>query len=105
MAQRDEVCYGQRAFPVPSADGVPFEVIVGGQKESRALTNAKAKTREFATYNLLSLEADNILYHPGEKTLEATRDVLIEDESGEHKAHSTTLHIQDGRAIPIRRDR
>ncbi len=68
------------------------------------LPDAKTKTREFATYNLLSLEADNILYHPGEKILEASGDVLIDDESGEHKAHSTTLHIQDGRAIPIQSD-
>ena len=108
LAARDTACYGEKFFPVPSADGVPFEVHLGGLDESRescSINGVNEAAREFATYNLLSVEADKVVYHPDEKTLEASGGVVIEDESGKHKAHSIIFHLQDGLAVPIQKGR
>jgi hypothetical protein len=102
-----KACYGEEFFPVPSADGVPFEVDLGGLEESRescSPTRVNKAAREFATYNALTVEADKVVYNPDARTLEASGSVVIEDESGKHKAHSITFHLEDGRAVPIRKD-
>jgi hypothetical protein len=93
-------------FPVPSDDGVPFEVLVGGLDHNlclRAGRNRAACEREFATYNLLSVQADKIacLPHPGGLTLEATGDVVVKQENGEYRRDSAKFFIGDGRAVPV----
>jgi hypothetical protein len=106
---RDAACWGEESFPIPSSDGTPFEVNLGGLhigNTDPCQTTApppltKALAREYATYNLLSLEADKIDYHPSTKIMEASGGVVIEDESGEHKERSTALYLQDGRAVPV----
>jgi hypothetical protein len=101
---RDTACYGEEFFRVPSADGVPFEVDLGGLHEGWEPCSpwgVTGATRQFATYNLLSMQADNVAYHADKRLLEASGDVLIEDESGTHRADSVAFHIQDGRAIPV----
>lgn len=108
VERRNEICAGQEFFPDPSMDGVPFEVLVGGMFHGECAlegVNEPDCRRQFATYNLLTVRADNIVYHPREKTLEASGDVVIEDETGEQKARSIIFYIQDGRAIPMHRDR
>lgn len=106
--ERDQTkafCAGEEFFPVPSSDGVPFEVRIGGLNHGPCTNvNNGACNREFATYNLLSMQADRVVYHPDDRILEASGDVVIEDESGEHKAQSITLYILEGHAIPIQNE-
>jgi hypothetical protein len=107
-------CAGEEFFSVPSAS-VPFEVHVwGGLDFASCWLSAKASgkgddsvacKRAFATYNTLSVQADDIAYDPGESILEAHGNVVTQDESGEHKAPSMTFKIQDGRAFPIQQSR
>jgi hypothetical protein len=47
-----------------------------------------------------SVSYGQVLYDPGTKTLKANGDVVIEDETGEHRADSETFKLQDGGAIP-----
>jgi hypothetical protein len=89
MDRRDAMCYREDYFQVPSADGAPFEVDLGCLRTHR----------QFATYNLLSVWADKVAYHPSDRILEASGNAVIQDESGEHKADSVAFKIQDGRAI------
>jgi hypothetical protein len=97
MSSRDAGCWGEEFFEVPSADGVPFEVDLFGLKSEIACRNSKKQPREIATYNLLSVEADKVDYHPNERILEASGGVVIHDESGEHRKHSAIFEIRDGR--------
>jgi hypothetical protein len=102
--QRAGACWGEQFFEVPTAAGVPLEIDLFGlyQYENPCgAVEAKSRHREFATYNLLSIEADHVAYHPSEKILEAGGDVLMQDESGEHKADSVAFKIQDGQAIQL----
>ena len=105
--QRARACWGEQFFQVPTATGVPLEVDVFGSFQYGNPCGAieKGRHREFATYNLLSIEADRVAYHPSEKILEASGDVLLQDESGEHKADSIRLYLEDGRvsALPDHR--
>ena len=100
-------CAGEDFIPVPST-GVPFELhIWGGSHAFACLTWPEDKVsckREFATYNVLSIVADKVEYHPTERILEASGDVVISDESGEHRAGSVIFHLQNGRAIPTHQD-
>ena len=100
-----KVCWAEEFFRVPSADGVPYEVDLFNLHQYWTPCPTAERHREFATYNLLSIEADNVAYHPAETTLEASGDVLIQDESGEHKADSVTFKVVDGHATPMKRDR
>ena len=52
----------------------------------------------------MSIEADNIAYHASEKTLEASGNVLMQDESGEHKADSVIFKVEDGHTLVVKRD-
>jgi hypothetical protein len=101
-------CAGEEFFSVP-ADSVPFEVHVWGGSSFAwcefvplALgrpDNSVACKRAFATYNTLSVQADEVVYHPDQGILEAHGNVVTQDESGEHKAPSMTFYVHDGQAI------
>lgn len=106
--QRAAFCWGEEFFPAPSATGVPLEVDLFGLHQPWTPCTAvqeNSRHREVATYNLLSIEADNVAYHPSEKILEAGGDVLMKDESGEHKADSVRLYLVDGQASALAHDR
>jgi len=108
VEQKNEFCAGQEFFPVPSADGVPFEVLIGGLCDPPGVfhgINEPACKNEFATYNLLTMRADSIVYRPTERTLDANGNVVVTDESGETKARSMILYLQDGRAVRMHQDR
>lgn len=99
-------CDGMKFFPVPSHDGMPFEVLVGGLDHNLCLMKGPDKgpcEREFATYNLLSVQADKIacLPHPGGLTLESSGNVVVKDENGEYRRDSAKFFIGDGRAVPV----
>jgi hypothetical protein len=104
IEQRDEDCRGERIYPIPSVDGVPFELRIGGLAHDLCQPRTKhnpACEREFATYNLLSVQADKLIYHQLEGVLEASGNVVIKDESGEHRKDSVAFGFADGRAIQL----
>jgi len=101
-ADRTRDCYGEEYHSVPSRDGVPFEVDLSGLEPGREFCSHVNKVhREFATYNLFSVQADRVAYHPAERTLEARGNVLFRDDTGEHRAPSATFHVQDGQAVLV----
>jgi hypothetical protein len=105
--QRAAACWGEEFYEAQS--GVPLEVDLFGRPNQYwtpcSMVEGKGRHREFATYNLLSIEADNVAYHPSEKILEAHGNVLMQDESGEHKANSVRLRLQDGQVSALPTDR
>ena len=106
--QRAAACWGEQFFQVPTAMGVPLEVDLFGLYEYGnpcVGIEAKSHHREFASYNLLSIEADQIAYDPSEKILEASGDVRMQDESGEHNANSVRFRLQDGQAFALPNER
>ena len=104
LASRDTTCYGEKSFPLPSADGAPFEVELGGlDHTSCSIGRTDKPTREYATYNLLSVQADNVVYHPQDRILEAHGDVVIEGASGGQRADTAIFHLEDGRAVEMDR--
>jgi hypothetical protein len=110
ISHRDLVCWGEEFFPAPSTDGVPFEVDLFGLTSSwdsgyepcTLVQKNKVPHREFATYNLLSVQANRVAYDRVEKILEADGDVIVQDQAGERRASSVSFKIQDGTAIPLR---
>ena len=86
---------------------MPFEVHVWGGRSFASCElggdNSSACKRAFATYNTLSLQADEVVYHPGQGLREAHGNVVTEDESGEHKA-PVTFYVHDGQAILMHQD-
>jgi hypothetical protein len=101
-------CAGEEFFSVPS-EGVPFEVHVWGGTKFAACSwvndHGGVCKRAFATYNTLSVQADDITYDPGESILEAHGNVVTQDESGERKAPSMSFYVHDGQAILMQQDR
>jgi hypothetical protein len=102
-------CAGEEFFSVPS-DSVPFEVHVwGGSKfiacSSPLGNNSVACKRAFATYNTLSVQADDISYDQGGRILEAHGNVVTQDESGKRKAPSMTFYVHDGQTILMQQGR
>jgi hypothetical protein len=115
--QQDDVhawCAGEQFFSVPS-DSVPFELHVWGGSEFAAcqlvqlalgtVDNSAPCRRAFATYNTLSVQADDITYNRGESILEAHGNVVTQDESGKRKAPSMIFYVRDGQAILMHQDR
>lgn len=98
------LCDGEEFFPVPSEDGVPFEVLIGGLDHNLCLhrvgADAAACNREFGTYNLLTVLADKIVYHPQGRLLEASGNAVVKDEHGECRKDSIKFLIGDGQAVP-----
>jgi hypothetical protein len=105
-------CWGEESFQVPSAEGVPFEVDLLGLvmlnelnsvvfDPCSAAPHAKRTHRQAATYNLLTVEADEVTYNPVNGVLEANGDVVIHDESGERHEHSAKFRLSEGRAQPL----
>lgn len=105
---RAKACWAEEFYQVPSVDGVPYEVDLFNLHQywiPCPAVQSNSHHREFATYNLLSIEADEVAYHPSERILEASGNVVMQDESGEHKADSVRLRLQDGQAFPFPHDR
>jgi hypothetical protein len=108
--QRDHAqawCAGEEFFSVP-AGSVPFEVHTWGGPKFGACSvvrdDASCK-REFATYNTLSVQADDIAYDAYEGILDAHGKVVAQDESGQHNANSMIFYVHDGQALLMHEDR
>jgi len=100
-----DACHGQDFFPVPSDDGVPFELVTGGRNHDLCSrlegANKAACNREFATYNALTVQADKIVYNPRGWLLEASGNVVVEDGNLEYRRDSIRFFIGDGQAVPV----
>jgi lipopolysaccharide assembly outer membrane protein LptD (OstA) len=102
ISSADASCWGEKSFPMPS-DNIRFEVnLFGLANDTNACSRRDKKGRQSATYNLLSLEADNVTYHSNDRVLEAKGNVAIENESGHQKAESVKFRIIDGSPQRIR---
>jgi hypothetical protein len=103
-AERIRTCYGEEHHSLPSRDGESFEVDLSGLGGASGCPHVKGNKahREFATYNLFSVQADRVTYHPAEQTIEAQGNVVFRNENGEHTATSATFHVQDGQAVVVR---
>lgn len=104
--QRAALCWGEEFHEVPSSvQDATFEVDLFDLSNQFGIpcgiVEGKSHHREFATYNLLTVEADHLSYHSSEKILQACGDVLMQDESGEHKADSVRLRLQDGQVFVL----
>jgi hypothetical protein len=107
------LCGGEDSFPIPSGDGESFALYVQFQKRRTAdgryvysggkLTNGDLLTPVFVDYNLLSLQADEVIYDIKGQTIKASGNVVVTDESGPtRRADSLSLRIENGRATPLR---
>lgn len=99
-------CSHEDLFPIPS-DDAPLELLIRfGNRVPSHSTYTYTKEKDpyqmpiFVAYNLFSLQANCVIYHAEQRTLEATGNVVIEDESGQHRADSISLKIENGRATP-----
>lgn len=102
---RDEGCAGQEFFSAPSNDGVPFEVVVGGIGHDDLCRfmrpyDATCK-REFGTFNLLTVQADNVVFtpFPSGGLLEATGSVVVNDGHRKYRRNSIKFLIGGGEAV------
>jgi hypothetical protein len=101
-------CGGKDLFPVPSEKGVPFQIAV--QYPRRELTNrgylyksdkiyeTEPPVPVSVSYNLFSLEADEVTYDSGNHMLIARGDVTVEDGSTKRRADVIKLRFENGRA-------
>jgi hypothetical protein len=105
-------CGGEDYFPYPSQNGVPFQLYVQYPKRlptergyiysSDTIYDTEAPVPVFVAYNLFSLEANKVIYDAKSRTIEASGNVVVLDESGATKrADSMTFNIENGQATLI----
>ena len=99
-------CGGEDSFPLPSEDGVQFQVYLRYPKRAltdrgyvykgdQISTNSGAPAR--VEYNLFTLEAEQILYDAEHQKLEAAGHVVVTDESGKSQnANSMIFKLENG---------
>jgi len=102
--------YGEEFLPAYSMDGLPFQLYV--RYTRRASIDGSLDYRGeksphedpvFVAYNLFSLQADHVIFNAKRKTLEASGNVFVSDESGTtQRAESVSLKMEDGHATPLR---
>lgn len=107
-----DACGGEDSFPLPSGDGVQFQVYIRYPKRAltdrgyvyksdEVATNARAPAR--VEYNLFTLEAEQILYDAEHQKIEASGHVVVVDESGKtQNANSMILKLVNGHVIQAR---
>ncbi|MGC2448171.1 MAG: hypothetical protein WA477_11040, partial [Candidatus Sulfotelmatobacter sp.] len=109
-ASKNTTYYDGDFFSVPSADGVAFRLYISYVKRVRTdysydYTGDNTPPYEnsvFVAYNLFSLHANQVLYDMQSRRLEAQGNVVVENDSGQHRAYSMTFKIENGQAIQIR---
>jgi hypothetical protein len=103
LEAKNEACQGREFFPLPSDDGVPFEVVVGGRKHNLCSLRHEgpACEREFGTYNLLTVYADKVTFSPFPNggLLEAKGNVVVEDGGRQYQQDSAGFLISGGQAV------
>jgi Carboxypeptidase regulatory-like domain len=102
--------YGDESFPIPSEDGVPYELYIRYMKRTVVggvcdYTGEKTPYEDpvFVAYNLFSLQADHVGFNAEQREIEASGNVVVTNESGQTRhADSMAFKIENGRAIPVR---
>jgi hypothetical protein len=100
-------CGGEDRFPVPAADGTPFEVYVryaGTTADGRSYASRKISDYEvpvLVEYNLFTLRANRVTYDPKLKIVQADGNVVIEDHGAAQRWDSATFRMENGQAIRI----
>jgi hypothetical protein len=100
-----EECRGEELIPIPSADGLPFQLLIryGSRKTIREIhsyTGEKTSQYQapvFLTYNLFSLQAYELTFDAKNRTIMAHGNVVAVDESGSTKrAYIMSFKIENG---------
>ncbi len=97
--EKIEVCQGREFIPMPSEDGVPFEVVIGKVFPLCSVPNdSVACKRQFGTYNLLTMYADQISFTstPIGGLMEGQGNVVILDGGRETQRASAGFLISAG---------
>jgi hypothetical protein len=107
---RKDSCGGADSIPIPSNDGVPFQLYIRYPRRSRSEANYAYDSESSATfetlvlveYNLFTLQALHVVYDGKHRRLEATGAVSVVDESGKtRRADSMIFKIENGRTTPL----
>ena len=102
---------GEESFSVPSKEGVPFQLYIryGGLRSTtgETLEYRGDKTAYddpvFVAYNLFSLQAERVIYDVKNRTMEATGNVVLADESGKTRhVDEINLRFDNGQAAAVR---
>jgi hypothetical protein len=103
VERKDESCAGQEFDSVPSNDGIPFEVIVGGPTHGLLGRlplpgENDSGNREF---NLLTVRADKVVFtpYPDGGLLEARGDVVVNDGRREYRSNLIRFLNGNGQAV------
>jgi len=104
-----ELCTRDEFVPVSSKEGSGFELYVRYGKRTRRSEGASEYSRGemiyqdpvFVAYNLFSLQADRVVYFPKTQTLEASGNVVAEDQSARRTSAWMSYRIDDGQATPV----
>jgi hypothetical protein len=119
-------CGGSASFPVPSEDGVPFEILIRfGRREpaangyvysaawklakepsyiykSGSTSPSELGTQVFVAYNLFTLLADHVTYDAQKQILRANGHCTVESPDGTTKrADSVTFKFENGEAVSV----
>jgi hypothetical protein len=104
-----EFCRHEDTFSLPGKKGDGFAISI--QYESRtSIRNGyvyegagpPARQPIFLAYNLFSLCADHLVYDVKQKTIEASGNVSVQDESVQQKADSMTFKFKEGQVVRLR---
>jgi hypothetical protein len=105
-------CGDEEFFPAPSEDGLPFQLYIRYPRRQptdqgyiyrsgRIVSDLDASV--FVAYNLFTLQADQVAYDAKRRTLEASGNVVVVNETGvSQHADSVTFKIENGQAIQLR---
>jgi hypothetical protein len=102
-----DACPSEEIFPAPSKDGAPFQLSIRyGNRTANDDTHSYIGVKSpyeapvFVAYNLFSLQADHVVYNLKSRTIEASGNVVVANESSaKQRAGKMIFKIEDGRAI------
>ena len=109
-AAKMQFCLHEDSFPVSSSDGVPFQVwiryvthTVSG--DTHFYTGEKTPNDDpvIVTYNLFSLQADEVTYDAKSRTIKAIGNVVSADEAGmTQRVDTMDIKFDNGQATVVR---
>jgi hypothetical protein len=101
-----DVCGGLDRYPLPSDEGVPFELLVRYssrlRRDSEIIYNGGFQNPVFVAFNLFTLTADHVTYNMDSRTLLATGNVTTTNGSaGSTHANSMKFRIDDASVLRL----